>query len=424
MKHPHNRERLEEYLKELIDGKHTLRQVATFTGYTREHLCRLKKRYKAEGSSCLINGHKGKAGPRAIPQAEKEKIISIYNSEFIINGKGVNFAYFHQALRELYGHSYSYRAIYDILSGAGISSPEKRRVKKKDKMHRPRHRKECEGEMLQIDASPYAWFQWAGNNERYSLHGAIDDATNKVVALFIAKNECSYGYYSILEQVFATYGLPQYIYSDRSSIFCLTPKEKAKLSIQEELQGLHEKRTQWQRILSDFGIGQILAWSPQAKGRIERLWKTLQGRLPYIFKQRGISTIEEANRFLAKTFIPAFNSTFALKVEKPRIWRKPPEDYTNALCSRFARKANGAGVISFMNRKFVVDATCGGQTVELCIFKDKIRASFKGKFRDVELLEESASPKVKNAPSGKDHSPEVLRDIIDRCMNTCAKEIS
>ena len=411
MEHPHNRERLKEYLDGIVAGKYKQTQVAMWTGYRREHICRLVKRYKQEGAACLVNGHKGKPGPRAIPQEVKDKIVSIYKEDFVAEGKGTQFSCFRDCLGEFYGISYSYRAVYNVLAEAGIQSPEKRRVKRK-KARRPRQRKASEGELVQIDASPFEWFKRLGDNERYALHGAIDDATGKIVSLFLAKNESSYGYYSLLEQSIQKHGLPASIYSDRSAIFCASPKDKEKLTVQEQLEGVHEKRTQWQRALSDLEIGQILAWSPQAKGRIERLWRTLQGRLPVIFKLKGIRTLEEANRYLAEEFIPAFNAKFSEPARKPPVWREPHEGWEEGLCNRIERKANGAGVVSYMNHKLLVKADCACRKVELCIYRDRIRALYKGRFYDVELVEE---------PRGRTHAPLVLKEIIAKTLKVEGK---
>ena len=414
MKHPHNRAHLKEYLEGIIEGKHKQTQVALWTGYTREHICRLTRRYRQEGESCLVNGHKGKPGPRAIPRETKDKIVSIYKEDFVHNGDGTQFSCFRDCLEREYGVKYSYRAIYDILAAAGIDSPEKRKKGRK-KARRPRPRRKSEGELVQIDASPFEWLSLAGDKERCSMHGAVDDATGKIAALHLAKNECSYGYYSILEQTIKSYGLPEAIYSDRSAIFCVNPKEKDKLSVQEQLAGETERRTQWQRVLSELEIGQILAWSPQAKGRVERLWRTLQGRLPVIFKLRGIRTIEEANRFLQDEFIPAFNSKFSKPAQKPPVWREPPEGWEASLCNKIERKANGAGVISYMSRKLLIRAPCEGRKVALCIFKDKILALYKGRYYPVELVEDL---------KGRDHAPEVLREIIAKTLKTAGKTAS
>ncbi len=411
MKYPHARARLKEYLDGIIAGKYTQVQVAMWTNYTREHICRLLKRYKQEGEACLINGHKGKPGPRAIPQELKDKIINIYKRDFVDDGTGTQFTIFREALKQEHGIKLAYNTVYRILTSAGIESPEKRKKGRKT-AHRPRQRRAAEGEMLQADACSFEWFWRLGDAARYALHGMIDDATSEITALFLATNECSYGYYSVLEQTIKTRGLPAAIYTDKSAIFCVNPKEKDKLSVEEQLAGEVERRTQWQRLLFDLGIGQILAHSPQAKGRIERLWRTLQAHIPIIFKLRGIRTIEEANRFLRDEFVPFFNAKFAVPAKAAPIWREPPKGWEAELCNKIERKANSAGVVSYMNRKLLVNAPCACRKVTLCIFRDKILALYKGRYYDVELVEE---------PRGRDHAPAVLREIIDKTLKTAGK---
>ena len=414
MKYPHAKDRLPEYIPGIIAGKHTQTQVALWTGYTREHICRLVQRYKKEGPDCLINGHTGKPGPRAIPQEVKDKIVNIYKSDFVDDGVGTQFTIFRGCLEAEYGIKLAYNTIYKILTSAGIESPEKRKKNRK-KAHHPRQRRASEGEMLQADASSYAWFWRFGDDARYALHGAIDDATGAITALYMTANECSYGYYSVLEQTIKKHGLPSLIYTDKSPIFCVNPKEKDKLTTPEQLAGKVELRTQWQRILFELCIGQILAHSPQAKGRIERLWRTLQACLPIIFKLRKVKTIEEANRFLAEEFVPAFNAKFTVEARKPPVWRCPPKDWENCLCAQVERKANGADVISYMNHKLLIRADCAYRKVTLCIFKDKILALYKGRYYSVELVED---------PKGRDHAPAVLREIIDKTLKTAGKHAS
>lgn len=410
----HKRERLAEYLTGLLEGKFTLRQVSGFTGYSAVHLCNLKKRFRAEGESCLINGHTGKPGARAIPPETREKIVEIYKSDF----EGFNFHFFSKALAEFYGINYSYRTIYKILATAEIVSPEKHRAKKEKPVHRPRYRRDREGELIQVDATPFRWFSWCGDNRLYALHGAIDDASEKITGLCITENECSYGYYDVLEQTFLRFGMPAEIYSDRSSIFCVTPKNKANLTIQEELAGLHEKRTQWQRILDDFGIKQVLAWSPQAKGRIERLWRTLQGRLPWYFKRNRIKTPEEANRFLREEYPVIFNREFALVRNKSAAWRDAPANASEMLCSKFRRRVNSAGILSFQGYRFAVKgAHCTGEYVDLCVFKDSVKALFRGRFFSVEL-QDDLSDCVGDQMSG------ALKDILSRYMFSDVRKIS
>ncbi len=413
IKHPHCKDNLEEYLIGLINGLYTLRQVSIFTGYTVVHLCNLKKRYQQEGKQVLINSRKGKKTKKGISDTTKERIISIYKEDF----NGFNFHFFAKALRDFYSINYSYKAIYNILTSAGIASPEKHKIKKK-KMHRPRYRREQGGDLIQLDATPYEWFAWCGDKTKYALHGAIDDAEEKITGLTMSQNECSYGYYDVLEQTFANFGVPAEAYTDRSSIFCAKLQDKGKLTIQEQLAGLHEKRTQWQRILSDLHINQILAWSPQAKGRVERMWRTLQGRLPWYFKKYRIKTIEAANRFLQNEYVNIFNEEFGLHREKQPVWREPPKNYQSILCSKFTRRCNSAGVISFQGYKFLVKAPhCACREVELCIFKDDVKVLLNNNYYPIESLDDITGG------IGESLS-ESTRDIIQKYMLSDAKVIS
>lgn len=127
-----------------------------------------------------------------------------------------------------------------------------------------------------VDASPFAWL---GGRVKYTLHGAVDDATGQVTALFICKNECLFGYLEMLRRTIHDFGLPVSLYSDRHSIFRSPVADK--ISIEEQLAGVTANDTQFGRTVSELGITLIPARSPQAKGRIERLWETLQSRLPF-----------------------------------------------------------------------------------------------------------------------------------------------
>jgi len=157
--------------------------------------------------------------------------------------------------------------LYALLKKAGITSPKKRR---RFRSHRRRKRKEQEGLLIQLDASP---FSWLSDGRIYHLHGGIDDATGKVVGLYLAEGECLEGYFQV------------------------APK-RDKLSLEEQLSGKRVNLTQFGRAMSQLGVHMIGARSPQAKGRIERLWQTLQSRLTVELKCRGIKTVQEANIFL------------------------------------------------------------------------------------------------------------------------------
>lgn len=421
-KRQHKRENLAEYLQGLIDKKYSLQQVADFTGYTVVHLCNLKKRFSKEGEKCLINGHTGKEPATKIDSETRNKIIDIYQTEFIEKDKNgnvirtYNFNFFKNCLEEFHDIKYSYKSIYNILDEVGIVSPEKHKIKKEKPLHRPRFRREQAGDMIQMDATPYQWFKWCGDTSYYALHGAIDDAKQKATGFSISENECSYGYYDVLEQTALNFGLPHEIYTDRAAIFCATPKNKDKLTIQEQLAGLKEKRTQWQRILSELSVKQILSWTPQARGRIERLWRTLQGRLPWYFKKHKIKTVEAANEFLKNHYIHIFNAEFSFEREKDDVWRTPPVNLKDLICSRFSRRVNSAGVISFQGYKFIVKAPrCARREIELCIFKDGLKALVDNTYYPVEITDDLGT-------CAGDTMSESLKEILYREMYSDVKQ--
>jgi hypothetical protein len=204
--------------------------------------------------------------------------------------------------------------------------------------------------MAQCDASPFAWLEKRG--PAMHLHGAIDDATSKVLGLHFRPAEDTLGYLNMLHQMVTNYGIPQSLYSDRHTIF-FSPKSD-KLSIEEQLQGLKAPLTRFGKVLDDLGINQIKARSPQAKGRIERLWGTLQSRLTVELRLAAISHMEEANEFLPG-FITRYNSQFSVEAADPisAFTKKPAGNaINNLICLKDERLADRGSAISFRGKHY------------------------------------------------------------------------
>lgn len=202
-----------------------------------------------------------------------------------------------------------------------------------------------------MDATPFEWFD---SSEKFSLHGAIDDATGKIVGLYMTKNECLHGYWEVMRQCLINHGIPVSLYTDRHAIFLSTLA--GKLSIEDQLSGKVVNDTQFGRAMSELGITLIPARSPQAKGRVERLWATLQSRLPVEFKIACISTVDQANEFLAK-YISLFNNNFAVEPEDTQSAFRSVSPNLNIdaiLCVKLTRSIDAGGVFSFYNRNFKV----------------------------------------------------------------------
>lgn len=382
-----NKKLLPLYIEGVVAGKYTLKQASESTGYSVNWIWTKKNEYLKIGEECFIHKLKGRPSNNKISMELEEKIVNIYINEF----QDVNFSYFHDCLIKDYSIEISYSCLRALLKKYKIESPETHRVKGQ-KIHRPRPRREAEGDLVQIDGTPYEWFYKFGNKKKYCMQGAIDDATGKLCALYITENECLYGYNEVYRRMIHRFGIPREAYMDRSAIFAVTPRHKDKLTIEEQLKGLHEHRTQFQRIMDDLCCRQILAWSPQAKGRVERMWKTLQGRLPQEFKMHNIKTVKDANIFLEKYVDEWNNGKFVHEAKKEEtFWLPTPsEDRLNEiLCARFPVKTNAAGVFKFHTYSFTVRGCryIACKNFELCISERGLQACIDSKYYDVELLD-------------------------------------
>lgn len=403
------------YIKGLYYGKYTLRQASESTGYTREHLCVLKKQYALLGDSLFEHRNRGRVPKNKTDPALAERIALIYSGHY----SDVNFSYFCRCLSEFEGIDISLATLRKIMKDYGLVSPEAHRVKNKKQVHRPRLRRDCEGDLLQVDGTPFAWFYKFGDNKRYCLSGGIDDATGKITGLYFTEFECLYGYLEVLRQTCRTYGVPREIYSDRAAIFCHTPRGK-NLAQWEKLEVMHEKRTQWQRICEELHIHQILAWSPEAKGRVERMWRTVQGQLPVWLYKNGIQTLEEANKEISR-YIESFNKEYAVApADDDNFYIDAPENLEDILCAQFQRRVDSSGCITFQSTTFFApDAPdMSRQDVVLCINERGLFVRYLGKYYQLQPTENFVREVL------GEHMPQVVVNIIYRYLFAFGKEIS
>ena len=201
--------------------------------------------------------------------------------------------------------------------------------------------------MLQVDGSRHDWLERRG--PYLTLVGAIDDATGSVPYALFREQEDAQGYFLLLRDVIRSEGVPLALYSDRHGIFQHSPREPE--SLEEQLTG-ERHPTQFGRALRELGVQPIFALSPQAKGRIERLWGTFQDRLVSELRLAGASTLEEANGVLWD-FLPRFNARFAVPATQPgSAYRKPPEglDIDGVLCFKYQRTVAGDNTVRFNGR--------------------------------------------------------------------------
>lgn len=326
-------------LADAKERERTNKEIAQALGLSVRQVQRLKKKLDIEGPVGLAHGNRGNKSKRALDDDLIKQIIDLYKTKYT----GFNFSHFQEKLEEIEGLKVSLSSVRRILKTAGYCSPKKRRPPK----HRSRReRRACEGAMLQLDGSPHDWLE--GRGPKMCLVGAIDDATGKVVGAVFRKNEDAHGYFLLMRKITNKYGIPETVYHDRSGIFVRDAKESE--SISEQLEG-KRKPTQFGRLMEELGVIQIAANSPQAKGRIERLWATFQDRLVSELRLANACTCEEADAVLEKVIID-HNKRFCRKADDPKsVWRKlgTSVDWDTLFCFKYERSVAKDNTVSINN---------------------------------------------------------------------------
>jgi transposase len=328
-------------LERLCSGKMTNAEAAQLVGVSVRQIQRLKKKFQREGHIPLLHGNAGRKPAHAITAETKDIIATKASGEY----KGTSCQHISELLVENDNVCVSAKTVSRVLSERGIERPC---IHKGASKHRLRRRRERRGELVQIDASP---FDWLSCGQMMSLHGAIDDATSEVLALWLCETERLNGYFHVIERMLLKYGVPGNIYMDGHTIFF----SNGKLSVEDELDGKNLPMTQFGRALETLCINPIHASSPQAKGRIERLWGTLQLRLPVDLRVAGIKTVHEANDYLLG-YTTKHDGMFSVEPhdELDAFLPSPPADVLKyILCVRESRKATGDSSISWQRKKVI-----------------------------------------------------------------------
>lgn len=311
-------------LKAALAGEITNAQGARALQMSVRQFRRLKTRFREGGARGLVHALRGRPGNRGLAPAVRGQIVELMTTTYA----GFNDVHLTEKLREIHQLAVSRSAVRHVRLALGRPATRRRSAPQ----HRSRRpRKPALGQLAQLDASPFAWFEERG--PMATLHGLIDDATSIPLALWFRPTEDLHGYVAILERTCRTYGVPVELYGDRLNVFA---RNDAHWTLAEELQG-HQDPTHFGRMLAALGIGFIRAHSAQAKGRIERLWGTLQDRLTSELRLRGISTLEAGNAFLPE-FLADFAPRFAHQPAAPTpVWRPAPRNLAELLSCRYPR---------------------------------------------------------------------------------------
>jgi hypothetical protein len=310
-------------VKAALVGRITNHQGAEALGLTVRQFQRLKRRFEVGGPPGLRHESRGRPSPRRLPATLCAQISELMMTTY----RDFNDVHLTEKLQEVEGLDVCRESVRRIRLALGRPAKQPRRA--------PRHRRRREraasgGALLQVDGSPFAWLEARGAPA--ALLGAIDDATGQILALGFRPAEDLHGYATLFARLFTTHGLPLAIYGDRLGVFV---RNDAHWTLAEELAGA-QAPTHLGVILADLGVAYLAAHSPQAKGRIERLWRTLQDRLTSELRLRAITTVEAAAAYLP-AFIADYNRRFGQPAAAPAVWRPAPKDLALVFSCRYRR---------------------------------------------------------------------------------------
>jgi transposase len=384
------------------------REAAAMLEVSLRHLRRMMAAYRREGVAALAHGNRGRKPANAIGDDVRRSVVDLASGKYL----GFNQQHMTELLAEREEIRLSRSTVRSILLGSGIRSPQKRRPPK----HRSRRdRYPQEGMLLQIDGSPHDWLQ--GRGPWISLIGAIDDATGKVPYALFREQEDSYGYFLLMQAIVGRRGTPLAVYHDGHSIFEVTREEPE--TIQDQLTG-RPMLTQFGRLMQELDITPIPARSPQAKGRIERLWRTFQDRLVNEMRLAAVCTLDEANRFLAG-FLERYNARFAVPPKEPGLAYRSTHglNLDTLFCFKYERVVGADNVVRFLGHRLQILPSLDRISYARCNVEvhqqldASLRIWYRGKYLDTCEAAKEATGLRKPVPVPTRPIPQVVKPAKD-----------
>jgi len=308
---------VQEVMLKALSGEIHWFRAAEILGMSPRTLRRWRERYEAHGYVGLVDKRRHTPSVRRVAGPEVARLLQLYRETY----RGFNVRHFHQIAGREHGARVSYSFLKHALQGAGLVKKHRARGRHR----RRREPKACFGEMLHLDGSTHAWFTLAPD-ARPTLILIADDATNRVLTGAFFPSETTEAVMHCLARVLRAEGLPMALYTDRASWAFHTPTAKGPVA--------KTRLTQVGRALARLGIEHIPAYSPQARGRSERLNRTFQGRLVNELRVAGITTLDAANQYLLEQFLPQHNATFGRAPRDPATAFVPlgPVDLDTIFC--------------------------------------------------------------------------------------------
>jgi Helix-turn-helix domain len=327
-------EAFEQYKRHRLTGE----EAGELLGMSGRHFRRLCVRYEEDGIEGLRDRRIGKASPRRAPECELERMHKLYRERY----DDFTVKHFHEQLVERHNYKLCYTVTRLSLQAAGLVPKAKRRgAHRKKRVRRP-----MPGMLLFQDGSKYRWIGALGHD--LDLIVTLDDATGEIYSAFLVEEEGTMSSFLGLAETIARHGLFSAFYTDRGGHYFITRKGESKVDKKE--------LTQVGRALSQLGITHIPSYSPQARGRMERVFGTLQKRLPQELRLARISSIAAANRYLKERFVPDYNARFAVPAAEPGsafvpYAGRPIED---VLCVQDDRVVGADNCVSYKRRSLQI----------------------------------------------------------------------
>lgn len=331
-------------LNQMLAGLVTVAEAALLLGRSVRQVQRLQAAYRAHGPAALVHGNRGRCPVWATAPETAARVVALARGPYA----GFNQQHFTEMLAEREGIPLSRSTVRRVLLAAGVAEAQ---VRRRPVRRARRERMAQEGMLVQADGSPHPWFGPA--QPPVTLIALIDDATSTVLGAVFREQEDGLGYLLVLEQIVRTAGIPLALYVDRHGIFQQNRRTPLTIEIEEELAG-GRAPTQVGRALGELGIPvasapSIAARSPQAKGRIERLWGTLQDRLVAELVAAEVTTIAAANAFLP-SYLDRHNARFAVPPTDPGLAYLPVPPtlkLAHVVCFKHTRVVRPDNTISF-----------------------------------------------------------------------------
>ena len=400
----------QKYRKNLVlrcvNGEMSTLDAAIEAGFVRRTIQKDIEKYKAKGDLAFVHGNKGKKKNICSKQKTRKEIERIFKYTRVDGEnpfKEISYSYFKTVLWEEFGIKASVSWVKTILNDLGYKTAQHHRCKKGKPEHLFRERKAHTGELIQADGTPYDWFY---KGKKYCIQGFVDDATGYPVGLYMTKNECLLGYQEAFRNMADDYGIPESLYPDKAGVFFVNRK------CDDEEKHL----TQFGLMMDKLGVDMFPANSPQAKGRIERFWQTIQHRLPILFRLRGVKTIEAANKFLKKDFPKIYKNWFPVepKSNETHFIKADMNEVCSILKATFPGHTDKGGVFLLKGYKFFCPELPNSKILINMNEKEGVWVtpfSDSSKRHEVKLIETDTSGDM----------PDVMQDLIERVFLKNAK---